>query len=444
MFLFKMKNIHLLLVSYLCITYSLVVNADSTFQESKHIDSLLGLEFSSSINAGYGFDDNVFNQHDDHIIGSDFYFLNPSMSIIGKRNTKDFGFYYFGNYQKYNNDVSSYRGKSDQNYKDHNLTGIFTWELGFRHHLELLVNYDIGHEALGTGVTNGFYFSDDSPSQESATFDLFNITRPIEKINKKANVKYIYGAKGAKGNLVFDLSQERLDYDILSSYTSAFNTYLNDENMTETDANVTFKHQYTDRTRFDYKLIYKKYNYRDYQRDNDELITALSFISQITGKSKIEATVSRVQKTMQSSDFSGVNWNVSYKWQPADYSTLFIQSKSEVKEPENTGDFVQSFENSITWDHQFLANISSHLSYKNLNDSYHIRDRKDKYHYFDLRLSYLFRPKIEVNFDYRYALFYSSLNTDAVFINEKPIPRQYIRNLGYEKNQFSLSVKVAI
>ena len=444
MCLFKMNNIYLLLVGCICATYSLAVSADSTFQESNHIDPFLGLTFSSSVNTEYGFDDNVFNQHDDHIIGSDFYFLNPSISIVGKRNTKDFGFYYSGNYRKYNNDVLSYRGESDQNYKDHNLMGVFTWELGFRHHLELLANYDIGHEALGTGVTNGFYFSDENPSEKYATFDLFNITSPIQKINKKINIKYIYGAKDAKGNIVFDLSQDRLDYDILSSYTSAFNTYLNDENMTETDANVTFKHQYTDRTRFDYKLIYKKYDYIDNQRDNDELITAFSFIHQITGKSKIEATISKVQKKMQSTNFSSINWNIFYKWQPVDYSTLFLQSKSEVKEPENTGDFVQSYENSITWDHQFLANISSQISYKNINDRYHIRDRKDIYHYFDLRLSYLFRPKIEVTFDYRYVLFHSSLNTDAVFINEKPISRQYLRNLGYEKNQFSLSVKVAI
>ncbi|PLC58772.1 hypothetical protein CIK00_05100 [Photobacterium carnosum] len=440
MCLFKMNNIYLLLVGCTCATYSLAVSADSTFQESNHIDPFLGLTFSSSVNTEYGFDDNVFNQHDDHIIGSDFYFLNPSISIVGKRNTKDFGFYYSGNYRKYNNDVLSYRGESDQNYKDHNLMGVFTWELGFRHHLELLANYDIGHEALGTGVTNGFYFSDENPSKKYATFDLFNITSPIQKINKKVNIKYIYGAKDAKGNIVFDLSQDRLDYDILSSYTSAFNTYLNDENMTETDANVTFKHQYTDRTRFDYKLIYKNYNYKDNQRDNDDFIIAFSFISQITGKSKIEATVSKVQKKMQGDDFYSINWNVSYKLQPTDYSTLFVKSKSEVKEPENTGDFIQSFENSITWKHQFLGHITSSLSYKHISDKYQIRERTDRYDNVVFNLHYLFRPKIEFIFDYQYALFHTNNSTDPVFINGE----NYERRLGYEKNQFGLSVKVAI
>ena len=438
--LFKMKRCHLLLVGCTCVSYSLAANADSTFQESKHIDPFLGLDFSSFVSTGYGFDDNVFNQLDDHIIGSNFYFLKPSISMLWHQNTKDFGFYYSGNYRKYNDDVSSYRGKSDQSYDDHNLTGIFTWELGFRHHLELLANYDIGHEALGTGVTNGFYFSDEDPLGKHATFDLFNITIPIKKTNKRANIKYTYGATGAKGNIIFDLLQDRLNYDIHSRYDSIFSTYLNNENITETDVNITFKHQYMEQTRFDYKLIYKNYNYKDNQRDNDDFIIAFSFISQITGKSKIEATVSKVQKKMQGDDFSSINWNVSYKLQPTDYSTLFVKSKSEVKEPENTGDFIQSFENSITWKHQFLGHITSSLSYKHISDKYQIRERTDRYDNVVFNLHYLFRPKIEFIFDYQYALFHTNNSTDPVFINGE----NYERRLGYEKNQFGLLVKVAI
>ncbi|PTB32456.1 outer membrane beta-barrel protein [Photobacterium phosphoreum] len=435
MHLFKTKNVHLLLVGCVCATYSFAASADSAFQDSKHIDPFLGLEFSSSINAGYGFDNNVLHQRNHDIISSDYYSLKPTFSVVGQRNTKNFGLYYSGDYRRYsNNEV-----KSD-GYDDHQIEGIFKWELGIRHHLELTGSYNQGHESLGTGVTNGFFFDNEATQPNAATFDYFNITHDIGKTKKKIDAKYTYGAKYAKGNIVLDLSREYTDYNILDSYQSAFINYLKNENVTENNIKVTFIHQYTDRLRFDYTLLYKDFSYLDPDRNNDELIGAFSIISQLTGKSKIEATISKEQKKMQGSNFSGVNWNVAYRWQPVDYSTIILKTVSEAKEPDNLGDFVQSEQNSIAWQHQFLGHITSYLSYKHISDKYHIRKRKDRYDYLDLSISYLFRPKIEFTLGYKHMLFHTNNSADPVFIDGN----SYIRKLGYEQNQFGLSVKVAI
>ncbi|PSU92855.1 hypothetical protein [Photobacterium kishitanii] len=435
MYLFKAKKVQLLLVGCICATSSFAANADSTFQDSKHIDPFLGLEFSSSVSSGYGFDDNVLHQRNSHIISSDYYTLKPTFSVFGQRNTKNFGLYYLGNYRHYNNNVV----KSDS-YDDHQLNGVFNWELGIRHHLELTGSYSKNHEALGTGVTQGFFFDSDTSLKNIATFNAFNISHDIGRTDKKVDAKYTYGAKGAKGNIIVDLSQARTNYDILNSYQSAFKNYLENENVTENDARIVFRHQYTDRTRFDYTLMYKDFNYINSERDNNELIGAFSVFSQVTGKSKLEATVSKVQKKMQSTHFSGVNWDVSYKWQPVDYSTIILKTSSEAKESDNTGDFVQSFQNGITWKHQFLGHITSLLSYKHTSNKYHIRKRTDRYDDLALSLHYLFRPKIEFVFDYQYTLFHTDNSTDPVFIDGN----SYGRQLGYEQNQFGLSVKVAI
>lgn len=441
---FKSNKIHLLLLSCLSATYAINASANITFQESKHIDPLLGLEFSSSVSSDYGYDDNVFNQNSDHIVGSNYYAIKPAFSITGHRYTKDFWLDYTGDYRKYTNDVTSYQGNSDQSYSDHNFNGLFKWELGLRHHLELTANYGLGHEALGTGVTDGFSFKDQAPLDSVASFDYFQITKPIEKTNRKFGFKYTYGAKGARGNIDFEMSQNRLRYDVLDSYNNIFSEYLRDENVTETDASITFRHQYSLRTRFDYILMYKKDDYRNDLRDTEEYIGAFSFINQFTGKSRISATILTVNKKMAELDFSSFNWNVIYRYQPVEHSAIFIKSLSEVKDPDNTGDFVQSYENSITWQHQFLHNITSELSYLSVNDKYHIRDRDDRHDYVDLNIKYLFRPKVEFTFAYRYALFDSTLNTDPLYIDNGSIPLLYERDLGYEKNQFSLSIKVAI
>lgn len=435
MYLFKMNKIHLLLVGCISATYSFAASADSTFQDSKHIDPFLGLEFSSSLSSDYGFDDNVLHQRNNNIISSDYYALKPTFSVVGQRNTKNFGIYYSGDYRHYNNNTV----KSDS-YDDHQLSGVFNWELGIRHHLILMGNYSKNHEALGTGVTQGFFFDSDTSQHNIATFNAFNITHDISRTDKKVDAKYTYGAKGARGNIIVDLSQARTNYDILNSYQSAFKNYLEHENVTENDARIVFRHQYTDRTRFDYSLIYKDFNYINRERDNNELIGAFSIISQLTGKSKVEATVSKVQKKMQSTHFSGLNWSISYKWQPVDYSTIILKNLSEAKESDNTGDFVQSFQNSVTWEHQFLGHITSLLSYKHTSDKYHIRKRTDRYDDVALSLHYLFRPKIEFIFDYQYTLFHTDNSADPVFIDGN----SYERQLGYEQNQFGLSVKVAI
>ncbi|WP_394166438.1 hypothetical protein [Photobacterium piscicola] len=430
-----MKDVYFLLIGCVFVSYSFAARAENTFQDSKYIDPFLGLEFSSSINTAYGFDDNVLYQRDSNIISSDFYAIKPTFSIIGKRNTKNFSLYYIGDYRRYNNDLV----ESDS-YYDHQLNGVFNWELDIRHHLSVTGSYNKNHEALGTGVTNGFFFDDNTLTQNLATFDAFNITHDIGRTDTKINTLYTYGAKGAEGNIIVDLSQIRTNYDILNSYQTEFKNYLENENVTENNVQLIFRHQYTDRTRFDYILMYKDFNYLSRERDNTELIGAFSILNQLTGKSKIEATVSKVQKKMQSSHFSGVNWNVSYRWQPFDYSTIKLKTLSEVKEPDNTGDFVQSFQNSISWEHQFLGRITSLLSYKHTSDKYHIRKRTDRYDDLSFSLHYLFRSKVEFIFDYQYALFHTNNGTDPVFIDGN----NYERRLGYEKNQFGLSIKVAI
>lgn len=181
MYLFKAKKVQLLLVGCISATYSFAASADSTFQDSKHIDPFLGLEFSSSVSSGYGFDDNVLHQRNSHIISSDYYALKPTFSVVGQRNTKKFGFYYLGDYRHYNNNVV----KSDS-YDDHQLNGVFNWELGIRHHLELTGSYSKNHEALGTGVTQGFFFESNTSPQNSATFNKFNISHDIGRTDKKS------------------------------------------------------------------------------------------------------------------------------------------------------------------------------------------------------------------------------------------------------------------
>lgn len=419
---------------YLLLLLLFTIPSYAEFNPNTHID-WLGLEYRSNVALDYGYNDNVFYQHNDHIVSSDYVALRPELSIAGKRNTKDFYLMYQGDYRQYNNEEVE-----DDSYADHFFYGAFDWELGIRHHLNLSASYRLGHEALGTGATKGFYFEPNGSSNRQATFTDFNINEELDKTNNIISATYTYGAKGAKGNLIFDFQRSDLDYDVLNSYSSTFQDYLRNESYTETKMSIDFRHQVTGNTRFDYALLYNQFDYLDPDRDNDELIALFSFISQITGKSKVEASIYFLENKLSSRNTSSINWSFLYQWKLVNYSTLEFEALSEVKEPDNTGDYIQSYKNSISWSHQFLGHVSSYISYNHINDEFQIKDNTERYDFVNFRLAYLFRPEIELSLSYNYLLFKSDDDSDPVYISGL----EYERKLGYEQNEVSLSLKVGI
>lgn len=404
------------------------------FSSNTHID-WLGFEYQSNLAAEYGYNDNVLYQEHNQIIGSDYVALKPELSIAGKRNTKDFYLFYQGDYRQYNE-----QQVEDDSYNDHFVYGAFDWELGIRHHLSLSVSYKLGHEARGSGATKGFYFYSDGFSDKQATFSDFNITHELSTQSSNFSAQYTYGAKGAKGNLIFGFQRSELDYDILDSYDPVFQDYLKNEESVETRASIDFRHQVTGRTRLDYTLMYKTFDYLDPERDNDEYIALFSLISELTGKSKLEARVYYLDNKLASNSSSSVNWSVMYQWQPVSYSTFIVKSSSEAKENDNTGDYIRSYENGIIWTNEFLGNISSDISYNHIKNDYHIKNNKEKYHYFNFKLNYLFRENVEFSVLYHYSLFKSDNRSDPVYMNGS----NYKRCLGYEQNEISLLIKVGI
>ncbi len=419
---------------YLGLLLLFAVPTYAEFSTNTHIDPL-GLEYQTSLALDYGYSDNVLHQHESEIIGSDYVSLKPVLSIAGHRHTKDLYLFYQGDYREYNDEQVK-----EQSYDDHFFYGNFKWELSIRHHIEMSASYQIGHEALGDGVTKGFYFDSTPSSELRASFNDFNIEHEINNTHSNVAAKYTYGAKGAKGNLIFEVQQNQLDYDVLESYDLTFQNYMKNEEFTETRASIDFRHQITGRTRFDYVFMFKRYDYIDPERDNDEWIGLVSFISQLTGKSKVEARLYFLDNQLSQRDSKSINGSIWYKWQPVDYSTFILKYSSEAKEADNTGDYVQSKQSSLSWQHEFLGHVSTDISYKHINDEYQIKDNAEVYDYVDFSVKYLFRPHIELSLQYRYSLFNSENDVDPIYI----LGEQYARELGYRENDVSLSLKVGI
>lgn len=404
------------------------------FNSNIHRD-WLGLEYQSNVAAEYGHIDNVYYQNQNDITASDYVSVKPEFSITGQRNTKDFYLFYQGDYRKYTE-----QQVEDESYDDHFMFGAFNWQLGIRHRISFNASYMFGHEARGTGATKGFYFHPNSSTYKQATFSDFNITQELGTESSNLLVQYIYGAKDAQGNLIFEFQRSELDYDILETYDPVFQDYLANEESVESRASIDFRHLLSGRTRMDYTLMVKRFDYLDPDRDNDEYIARFSFISQLTGKSKVEGSIYYLYNKLAYSHSTSINWNFLYQYKPVEHSTFIVKSSSEAKENDNTGDYIQSYVGSATWQHEFLGHISSDITYSHVYDEHQTKDLEEQYDYVDFRLGYLFRPNVELSILYRYALYSSNDPEDPVYMADE----EYQRDLGYEQNQVVLSLKVGI
>ncbi|MFV0575457.1 MAG: hypothetical protein ACK5NC_08635 [Vibrio sp.] len=405
------------------------------FASNTHIDPL-GIEYQSDINVEYGSNDNIYYQHDDNIESSDYYSIKPEFSMAGQHDTKQFYIFYQGDYRSYDN-----QDLGDNDYDDHMLFANFKWQMGIRHRIDLTGMYNLGHEARGTGVTQGFYFNrNPSGDENQAVFSDFNVDGNVNNKSSNISTKYIYGAEKAKGNLIFEYQRNELSYDLESDYTDLFKKYLKNEEFVETRWIFDFRHQVTDRSRFDYIFMYKDFDYLDNERDNQQYIAEVSYVGQLTGKSKVEASVYYLDNELSERADKSLNWYFMYQWKPVKHSRFELKSLSEVKEADNTGDSVHSYTNSLEWEHEFLGHITTNIMYTRIHHTYEIKDNEETYDTLMMSARYLFRKDIEFTLSYTYSLYSSDDDGDPVFI----IDKEYERNLGYKQNIISFGIKVGI
>lgn len=179
-------------------------------------------------------------------------------------------------------------------------------------------------------------------------------------------------------------------------------------------------------------------------------------MSQLTGKTRIDANIGGIYKRFindpQAESFRGLNWDLRLGWQPLDYSNFALISSRTIRDPGGDGGYVSSQQYGAEWQHYWSAKVATTLSYQDIRDDYHQsvvcgqdhRHRQDEIHRWGMGLSYDLRPSINLGLSYQLADATSSFSGQPIEIGSGSGSACYGRALGYDKQQLSLSLKVAI
>ncbi|MCP1267698.1 outer membrane beta-barrel protein [Aeromonas hydrophila] len=440
-----MHRLTSLVCAGLLLSPSLSVRADVTPVSHQ---GPLGLAIQTEVESRHGHDSNLLWQRESHqAIDSDFIGIAPEFRMVGERGLDRYQLSYQGDYRRYD-------GSRADDYADHQLQLDGSWRFSLRNAFQLMYQYRLGHEARGEGLTEGFLLQGD---EGDATFGWFNIAEPLRFRRTELGGRYSYGAPEARGKLELAWSRKAMRYADKHHYLNGFERYVTEQEWQENTAIAELFDQVSHVSRFRYTL---QANLRRYpanpNKDSDEFFLITGVMSQLTGKTRIDANIGGIYKRFindpQAESFRGLNWDLRLGWQPLDYSNFALISSRTIRDPGGDGGYVSSQQYGAEWQHYWSARVATTLSYHDIRDDYHQsvvcgqdpRHRQDEIHRWGMGLSYDLRPSINLGLSYQLADATSSFSGQPIEIGSGSGSACYGRALGYDKQQLSLSLKVAI
>ncbi len=281
-----------------------------------------------------------------------------------------------------------FHSSQNDNYNEHYLRSGYRFVFNKRNQSSLNFDLIAARERRGTGISDDDILSNDEPDQYR---DII------------AQAEHRYGARGAKGKLVFT---GRI-FD--RNYTNNDSFKVQRHNRTEAGIKGTFYYRLSPRTAL---VFLGQFRNIRYEHDNYDLLGTLDSTEQryeagikfdISAKTSGTATLGQTLKNFRSSrrqDSSLPSWEISTRWSPKTYSHFTLLFKSAPSESNGTGNFRQKDYYYIDWKHEWSHRINTvaRLSYKDIQ--YDGTGRADQTTYFSLGVNY--KPVRRVSFGLSY------------------------------------------
>lgn len=354
--------------------------------------------------------DNIYLQDSDKT-DSWIFLARPEVraSLQDRENTYELG---------YRGEAAWYRESSsrdDNDYFDHTFSGRANMEFTERRILELTASWAALHEERGTGLTEGA------------------ASRLIDE-----NVRYDQTDVG--GSFQFGANDTaRLQFR--TSYMDR--QYQNFEQITRTrdrdeiTLGTTFFYPVAPKTDLLADLAYKDISYPNPFEEQPELDSAETSAMvgaqwEMTPNLKSTGRIGYIDKDFDDSgreDWDGVGWSLELWMQPRVQDTVVLQTRRQPEETTREGNFINRWDVSAAWTHQWSDRVYTRLGALYGQDDYEqsFNNREDDIYNVSLRSGYQFR---------RWASFYASYSYD-----EKD---SSANDLSYEDNTFILGVDLSL
>lgn len=325
-----------------------------------------GIVFTPSLSAGIMNDDNVTYSDTDQI-ESVVALVSPNFLLSADNGVSTYGL-------SYTLTKGEYFDSDEDNYLDHALRGEANWELNARNRVGLSGSYTNGHEARGTGFSQGSGGSLDEPDTYTDD-DIHGI--------------YSFGAETAKGRIDLTAGSRERDYDgglrtrdrDRSTDYGTVEFFYNAGGKTELLAEVT-------RRNIDYI-------YTDTETlDSTETDLLVGITWEGTAKTSGTIKVGSLQKKFDSpirENSTSPRWEVSVRWLPRTYSAFDLLTERSSEETNGVGNFIDTQRYTLSWTHSWKERLSTELSFSHSNLKYDSSDRKDNLDSSSLTVNYQMR-----------------------------------------------------
>ncbi|RTE65216.1 hypothetical protein EH243_13310 [Amphritea opalescens] len=345
------------------------------------------------ISTQVGYDDNFFStsgNEEDEIITV----LSPSVQLVAEDGMNAYRL-------TYQLSEGMHQDSTADNYTDHKLAADAHLEFSQRSVLDLQAAYNKGHEARGTGL--------------SAAGGIANsVTSPLEYDTTTLGFSYMYGAPSATGRI--EVYGDHLDREYQN-----FRSITKGRDDTEVTLGTVFYYKIMPKT----SLLFEARN-----KDIDYDVDPASSLDSSTWTYLVGATWEGTAKTtgtikfgLSEKDFDSSSrddetyssWEASVRWEPLTYSKVDISTSRSSAESTGTGNFIDTQNYNINWNHAWNSIVSTDLGLGFTNEVYEgsASGREDDTTSFSAGMNYDMRRWLTFGLNYTYSDQDSNLaNTD--------------------------------
>ncbi|MDO6562857.1 outer membrane beta-barrel protein [Amphritea sp. 1_MG-2023] len=337
------------------------------------------------ITAQVGYDDNFFstadNEEDETIT-----VLSPSVQVVAEDGLNAYRVVY-------QLSDGTHQNNTADNYTDHTLSADAHIEFSQRSVLDLKAAYNKGHEARGS---NDYVTSS-----------------PIEYDVTTASFRYMYGAPQATGRIEF--YGEHLEREFTN-----FRTITTGRDDTEVTLGSVFYYKVMPKTSLLFEVRNKDIDYDvdpSSSLDNNTWKYLVGATWEGTAKTTGTVKVGVSDKDFESAsreDFTSASWEASVRWAPRTYSVVDISTSRSAAESSGTGDFIDTKNYNINWNHAWNDVINSDLGLGMTSETYEgdVNGREDDTTSINVGMNYDMRRWLTFGLSYTFSDVDSNIATE--------------------------------
>lgn len=243
------------------------------------------------------------------------------------------------------NETAKYEQSSDDNYSDSELSFSANYLFTSRHALDFDAALTQGHDDRGTVFATG-----NGASQTQV--DTYS--------SNSSDISYTYGRNDAAGQLIFNYSWDKIDYDARLDNDGTDRTLIRDRRDQGFD--LIFEYQLTAKTDLiaNYSEIDRKYDVEtSFGSQSSALLFGLSWEATAKTSGRVLFGEQTTESTTGNQSFDNTVWEAEVEWSPRTYSTLILTSGRSASPSFGIGNSTDLSTTSVEWIHEWTSRIST-------------------------------------------------------------------------------------